>query len=206
LKSNLRNLLVLSFLLALTAVACGATEGELPSNLEERYKGMTDPGPSTLYGREGMTVQPFDLNNDNVADLWKLYTKEKENIDDAKETTKLARKEVDSNFDGKVDIWFHYNLLEALFKEEADSNFDGSIDLVSYYDKGRVVKRDVFIPGLLTPVAARHFREGVLYKVELDKNHDGLVERWEIYVEGKLAQVGHDSSGDGGLDYWESFD
>lgn len=205
-SKSLQTLSVLIFLVALLCASCGATENKLPANLDDHYKGMSDSGPSTLYSSEGMIVQPFDLSNDNIADLWKLYTKEQVNIDDAKETIKLVRKEVDTNFDGKVDIWFHYNLLEELFKEEADSNFDGSIDLVSYYDKGRIVKRDVFATGLLTPIATRHFREGVLYKVELDKNRDGLIERWEIYVEGKLAQIGHDSSGDGKLDYWESFD
>ncbi len=194
------------FALVLAVGACGSPDDAAERDHERRVRATRDPGPSDRFDNEGLIVRSFDLSNDDVADLWKIFSLKRENVDDVEPTLKLVRKEVDSNFDNVVDIWFHYNSQEKLYREEADTDFDGNFDMVSYYEKGRLMKRDLHKVGIEFPVAIRHFREGRLYKVEFDEDGNGAVERWEIYVEGRLTQVGHDVDGDGKVDYWNSFE
>ena len=50
------------------------------------------------------------------------------------EEGKLIREEIDSNFDGTVDIWVYLDGMYIL-KYEMDSDFDGAIDLVKDYQQ-----------------------------------------------------------------------
>ena len=200
--------LMLPLLVIALLVGCsGADEESKASHSELMAKtmtGMYNPGPSDRFDNEDNPIQPFDLNGDQAADLWKIFLVV-EHKDEEDTSLRLIRKEVDTNFDEKVDLWFHYNSTEQLFLEEADSNFDGAVDLVSYYESGRLVKRETFLPEQSTPAAIKSYKEGRLYKVELDENHDGLIERWEIYADGRLLQIGRDVNGDGKVDYWDNF-
>jgi len=188
---------------------CGSDEearrkAEQAEDLRLRTQGMQDPGVSDRFDNEGLKVDAFDLSGDNVADLWKLYRVEKK-VDDPEPTLKLVRKEVDTNFDGEVDLWFLYNEQEALYREDADTNFDGNIDLIEYYEDGRIVKREVFKGGGETPTAVKHYRGGRLVRIERDDDKNGNVDRWEIYAAGQLVQIGRDTDGDGKVDFWNDF-
>jgi hypothetical protein len=48
----------------------------------------------------------------------------------------LIRQEVDTNFDGRIDVWVY--LHEGLYIESyrRDSDYDGEIDLVKEYGSG----------------------------------------------------------------------
>jgi len=196
--------LILTLVALMGLAACGGAEVEEKKRVAKQD--MIDPGPSTRYSTEGLEIESADVHDQGQASIWKIYSNKKENIDDADKTKKLVRKEVDSNGDAEVDVWFHYNSLEKLFKEEADTDFNEHIDLISYYEDGRVVKRERYEMGRDTPVSTRFFREGQLYKVEIDTNGDGNVDRWEIYQGMLLTQIGLDVDNDGRVDQWQARD
>lgn len=205
-------IILLGILIPLGIAACGSDEAAKKSRSERNEKikglgGMVDPGPSKRFQEEdeNYIVRSFDINNDNTADLWKLFDHSLEHADDNQATMKLKRKEVDSNFDGEVDMWLFYNDQERLMREEADANFDGDIDLIERFEKGRVVQRELFKPGRDKPRARKRYREGRLYMIELDVDDDGTFDRWEVFYEGRLTQVGHDSNNDEEVDYWEDY-
>jgi hypothetical protein len=52
------------------------------------------------------------------------------------ERGQLIRQEVDTNFDGRIDVWVY--LHEGLYIKsyERDSDYDGEIDLVKEYGSG----------------------------------------------------------------------
>lgn len=186
--------------------ACGAAEAQRREALEGARSGtLVDRGPSDRYPTEGLLVDAFDLSGDNTADLWKLQASVRERADDPEPRLRLVRKEVDSNFDGEVDIWFHYNARELLVRQESDADFDGTIDLVEYYEAGHIVRREVFRDGSSVPSAVRHYREGRLIKIESDSDGNGTIDTWEIYSLGQLVQVGHDRDGDGKVDFWDDY-
>ncbi len=199
----------LGWVCLLLLVACGsgcaAEESRPGDELARKVRGMRDPGPSTRFDNTGLQVQSFDLNGDGVADLWKIFSDVRENIDDVRNTVRLVRKEVDSNFDGEVDLWFHYNMQESLHREEADTTFNGHVDMVSCFEKGRLVRREIYHPDFEYPVAVKSYRDGRLTKIERDRNGDGITDLWEIYDHGRLVQVGHDQVGNGRVDYWENY-
>lgn len=194
-------------LFALSLVACGSSE-ELSKDDDPNKLliGMRDEGPSDRYEIKDLLVRPFDLSRDNSADLWKIYSVSKENVDDEEDTVRLLRKEVDSNLDGRVDLWFIYNHQERLIREEADYDFDGYVDVISHFEKGRLQQREIYKRGSSSPCQVKSYRDNTLFKVENDPNCDGVVERWELFDQGRLVQVGHDVDKDGRVDYWDSYD
>src|SRR3954469_5894901 len=68
-------------------------------------------------------VTEFDLNGDKKPDVW-TYTIEAKGAD-GKPYEKLVRKELDINWDGKVDISRNYDDHEQIEREALDLDFDG---------------------------------------------------------------------------------
>jgi hypothetical protein len=64
---------------------------------------------------------------------------------------RLAHVEKDTRGEGKINFWIHYDTndsKEIIIKDETDMNGDGVADLWTYYENGRVVRRDVSALGL----------------------------------------------------------
>ena len=64
---------------------------------------------------------------------------------------RLATVERDSSGGGRADLWIFYDAQrdgEIVLKEERDLNSDGIPDLWSYFENGRLVRRDVSAVGL----------------------------------------------------------
>ncbi len=199
---------ILPFLFLLPS--CSSDDGNQENpELMRRLLGMYDPGPSKLFKNEEMTINAFDLNNDGTADMWKILRPTQKHID-SKSTSQLARKEVDSNFDGHVDVWLIYNDSEQLKEQLSDTDFDTKIDQRDFFEKGQVVQREIYgdgyiIDGNTAPKAKKHYKNGNLYKIEHDTNADLKPDRWEIFLDGRLTQVGYDKDNDGRVDYWDDF-
>jgi hypothetical protein len=52
---------------------------------------------------------------------------------------------------GRPDLWIYYDTArdgEVMTKEERDLNGDGIVDLWTYFENGRMVRRDVSAVGL----------------------------------------------------------
>lgn len=64
---------------------------------------------------------------------------------------RLTRVERSTRADGKINLWTQYDPAkdaEVVLKEEWDLNGDGGVDVWSYYENGRLVRRDVSATGL----------------------------------------------------------
>jgi hypothetical protein len=70
--------------------------------------------------------EEFDDNYDKVMDTFYYYDK-----------GALVREEIDSNNDGKIDIWVYMYSSVYIAKYAADTDFDGKIDKVIDYTKNK---------------------------------------------------------------------
>jgi len=211
---------LITSLVVITASACGGSNDNSDTEVQSiinRLRGITDPGPSQRFQLdEDHTWDPFDLNNDGVADMWKIYApaEVKEDEEEAalpsaddEPPVRLVRKEVDTNFDNKVDIWFVYDEKEVLKQQVSDADFDGVVDFREFYEEGRISLRESFDKRSDTkPTVKKFFTNGKLTKIEFDNEPDGKTDRWEIYQDSELKQVGFDNDGDGQIDYWRAYD
>jgi len=123
------------------------------------------------------TVTEFDLNGDKKADVW-TYTITVKG-EDGKDVERVSRKELDINWDGKVDISRNYDEREQISREALDLDFDGKVDQVNYYEKGKLVRK------------------------ERDTNGDGKIDYWEYWEGDQVDRIGVDLDGDGNVDKWQ---
>ncbi|MFK7929233.1 MAG: hypothetical protein AB8H79_13655 [Myxococcota bacterium] len=113
-----------------------------------------------------------DLNNDGTPDTKSWY-------DDA---GLLTLEEMDQDFDGRVDLWDHYQDTNAdkvpeRVSSERDSDYDGKADIFTFY------------------------RDGVPVRKERDTNADGQIDAWEKFdSQGKVVKSGRDTDFDGSVD------
>ena len=135
----------------------------------------------SLCDTTGKQVQTFDLNQDNVPDVWKLYATVEE---DGAKLDVLTCKQVDYDHDGKKDYVAIYNKTGEIVAEEFDFTFDGHFDAREHYDK----------------------KGGKIYMVERDLDHNKNPDTWEKYdADGNLESVERDRNGDGKPDLWEQY-
>ena len=144
-------------------------------------------------------VREFDLNGDRVPDVWKIHVR---GTSGKEADLVLVRKEIDVNFDGRVDVWQYFDEQGRVGKDEMDVDFDSRIDVVTFYDKGQVVRREINAEFDGPPDVYKHYDEGVLVRIERDSDNDGRIDTWEYYEGGALARVGQDRDGDGEAETW----
>jgi antitoxin component YwqK of YwqJK toxin-antitoxin module len=145
-------------------------------------------------------VTEFDLNGDKTPDVWTYTAKTK--TDDGKELDRVVRKDLDINWDGKVDISRTYDEREQISKEALDLDFDGKIDQVNYYEKGVVVRKERDLTSGGKPSLWLFYEKGKLVRKERDTNNDGKVDFWEYWEADQVDRYGEDLDGDGNVDKW----
>ena len=202
---------IAGILAALALSGCGSsgTQGAQKLNFVEQNENLR-------FDNTDVKRQVFDVNHDGQVDLWKFYAYKKLDDVEGPGDLLLIRKELDLNFDGRIDRIMYYNQKEELVSEEIDTNFDGTIDRIHHYDKAILVSTEFFqsegnrvaIDGVNNPTVypnmVRFFRNGKMTREEPDAEGDGLRERYVLFdVEGKISQIGHDDDGDGVVEYWE---
>lgn len=73
---------------------------------------------AVLVSRSGNKIhEAMDFNHDGLMDDFYIY-----------ENNVLKREEIDSNYDGKIDIWIYLNRGVYIRMWERDTDFDGVID------------------------------------------------------------------------------
>lgn len=146
---------------------------------------------------DGMILQSIDLDNDTRPDVYNTFQPR------TGAPRLLVRKEIDLNYDGKVDQITYYNDQGQIEREEIDRNFDGQFDWTDHYqDNVRVMsevdsdgdgKMDVF-----------SYYEGSpprITRKERDTNGDNLIDVWERFDDkGVVTRTGRDIDGDGKMD------
>ena len=144
----------------------------------------------------GKQVVVADTNQDKKPDVTKLY-------ENKANSQVLACKQVDLNYDGRVDIVYHYDQVGMISFEEFDLDFDGRFDLWTYYQGGKKVREEMDTNYDRRPDFTKYFENDRMVRIERDTNNDGRVDEWQYYENGKLDRIGYDSSGGGRADKWD---
>jgi hypothetical protein len=95
---------------------------------------------------------------------------------------------------------------KVLVCREVDTNLDGYKDVArTYSDEGQAKKEiaDTNYDGKID--TWNLFAQGRLAEVHMDHNYDGEPDEWKIYSEGKLIRVRRDSNYDKRADVWEMY-
>lgn len=119
---------------------------------------------------------------------------------------RLERLEYDSNGDRRYDIVAHHRGAKLPHLLEVDADFDGRIDRWEDYDTaGRLVKVGIARrdrgPDVWTyPGPGDHPA-----KREYDEDHDGKIERVELYRAGRVTRAELDGDRNGRPDRWQTW-
>ena len=176
------------------ASACGGGGGkEVRRGADMAVLGVEPAGP-------GMEIERFDLNGDGKPDVWKVYRVTEE--DDSKQRV-LVRKDMDLNWDGRLDLRQHLDESGRVVKEEMDLDFDGHVDAVAYYEEGQLVRKEMDLTFDGRPDVFRYYEGGKLVRKERVVGNRGRVGIWEYYRNGHLTRVARDLDGDGKPDQFE---
>lgn len=166
----------------------GAGEGEqVAENIRQKQSGDEK-------------VTEYDLNKDNKPDVW-TYTVTAKNAE-GKDVERVTRKELDINWDGKVDISRQYDEKEQISREALDLDFDGKVDEVIFYEKGLVVRKERDLSSAGRPSLWVFYEKGLIVRKERDTNGDGKVDYWEYWENNQVDRIGEDLDGDGNVDKW----
>jgi hypothetical protein len=191
----------LALLPALALAACGET----PKHAEMVSTGSNVPsGPAvdrSKCSETGKNVVTADTNRDQKPDVWKYF----QTVDiGGQKTDVLTCKQVDLNYDGKIDLVTYYDDKGAqITMDEADLDFDGKFDMTVYYVNGKKVREELDTNFNQQPDVWKYYENEKLVRIERDTNGDGKVDEWQYYEGGKLDRIGYDSTGTGKVDKWD---
>jgi len=233
-KNFLKIVVVFSSLVQLTA--CGgskeqtkaADKAEGAEKSPETGAAAGNAAPVQVETDGNTMIERVDINNDGKPDVFKFYrladmsaptpapteegkdAKEAKVVKSAKRT--LIRKEMDINFDQRLDIVEYYEGdagKEQKVREELDLDFDGRVDSTNHYKDGNLtlVEQDLGFDGKVD--TWKYFQMTTtddgkpinrLVERRRDTNGDGVVDVWEYYTKGNLVKVGKDTNADGAPD------
>jgi hypothetical protein len=194
-----RHLSLLLVLGVAGALGACASKQQTPTGTAATIQGGIKVDPTRCDPR-GKQVVTADTNQDKKVDVTKLY--EVRDKGGQKEQI-LACKQVDINYDDKVDIVYHYDQAGTLSFEEFDLDFDNRYDLWTYYQAGVKIReeKDMNYDGRADYTEI--YEGGKKARVERDSNYDGKIDQWEYYENDKLDRIGYDTSGAGRADKWD---
>lgn len=145
-------------------------------------------------------VVETDTNKDKKPDVW-TYTITVKGPD-GNDVERISRKDLDINWDGKIDIARQYDDKEQISREAWDLDFDGKVDQVIFYEKGIPVRKERDLNSSGKPSLWLYYEKGQLVRKERDTNGDGKVDYWEYWENNQVDRVGEDLDGDGNVDKW----
>ena len=149
-------------------------------------------------------IEKYDLNGDGKDDVWKHFVRVGDKkVPREKRTRLLAKKELDLNHDGTVDMSIHYNKFGEVVREVMDHDFDGKTDAVDYYLDGKQYKREVKLNFQQQTSVWRFYEDDKLVRKEKDTTGNGKPDLFEFYENEKLVRIGYDKNGDGKADYYD---
>jgi len=115
---------------------------------------------------------------------------------------------VDVNNDGKPDIRRVYDGTREVCRI-SDLNHDGKPDMFEYYDTNGQLRRreaDYDDNGIVNSIEI--YENGKLVRAELDTTNQGRIDTWDTFDpgSGKRIKRERDSTGDGRVDQWWTYD
>lgn len=187
--------ILLGWLCAVAGFGCATTA---QTKAEDGAEVLAEGIRRKKAGNEKVTE--YDLNGDKKPDVWSYSITAKDA--GGKDVDRLVRKELDLNWDGKVDISRIYDEREQIVQEALDMDFDGKVDQVNFYEKGVIVRKERDMLAAGRPTSWLFFEKGRLVRKEKDTNNDGKVDYWEYWEGDQVDRVGEDLDGDGNVDKW----
>jgi hypothetical protein len=146
----------------------------------------------------GLVEQLIDINGDEQADVFNFFRER------SKAARLLVRKEVDLNWDGKVDVRTWFDEDGQIEKEEMDGDFDDRVDWVDHYKGGRRVMSEIDTDYNGSLDLFKYYDNGTLRRKERDTTGDGRIDFWEyIDPNGQVLRTGRDLDADGVMDVRE---
>ena len=179
-------------LASLVLLVSGCATTGAGKNKEDEYHDPVEISEDT----EGFKTVKLDLNGDKTGDVTNYIR-----VGDGSETARLVRKEIDLNFDGKVDIiqiWKD----GAMVQEQIDADFDGQMEWTDFYSEGERIRAEWDTQFDGQPDIIRYYESGKLSKLEMDTSGDQVMDYWEYYEDGVMQRSGKDTDGDGKIDQW----
>lgn len=129
----------------------------------------------------------YDLNRDKATDVREVYEK-----------GVLVCREIDLNFDGRMDLFRYYDSKGIPKQEEIDLDKDGRIDIVTYFDNsGKEIRQEFDTNYDNKTDVWRYFSQGKIEKIVRDIDYNGKGDVWTICKEGKPVVMKLDINGDG---------
>jgi len=225
-----RRFATFAFMLASCTVvaACGSAQDTTKSADKAAGEGSVDPVQMETDGNTA--VERIDVNDDQKPDVFKYFrlvetaaaespaTPEGQAANVRAKRKVLVRKELDVNFDQRIDIVEYYKgeaSKEIKVKEEMDLDFDGKVDSTYHYTDGNVtlIEQDLGFDGKTDTWKYYQLTTGEdgkainrLIERRRDTSNDGKVDVWEFFTKGALAKVGTDTNGDGTPDQFTRVD
>lgn len=131
---------------------------------EEATKGDSNVDTWSYFKDGKLVRREVDSKNQGQPDTFYYYDNEKIAREERDQTGqgrvsyrgfyqngRLAKVEEDTTDHGRPDRWIYYDTTkdgEVVLKEERDLNGDGAVDLWTYFENGRMVRRDLSATGL----------------------------------------------------------
>jgi hypothetical protein len=115
---------------------------------------------------------------------------------------------VDVNNDGKPDIRRVYDGAHEVCRI-SDLNHDGKPDMFEYYDKtGQLRRREADYDDDAFVNSIEIYENGKLVRAEIDTTNQGKIDTWDTYDPntGKRIKRERDATGDGRVDQWWTYD
>ena len=227
-RSRFSHSLALASFVAALLPACGGSQADTKpvapaatAPTEEERNAVAQP-VQTEADANG-AIERIDVNGDHKPDVFKFYRNvEVAGADpSAAKTIKrvLVRKELDVNFDQRIDIVEFYEGDPTSVwktKEEFDLDFDGRVDETRHYDKAgnvTLIELDLGFDGKTDTWSYFQLTQNEegkpinrLVERRRDTTGDGAVDVWEYYTKGVIVKIGTDSNGDGTPDQFQRVD
>lgn len=204
-RAGIERLLMVAVPVAITAlVACGgpsANKGGAKEKPKAVASGAFKNASRCDANQPGRELSYHDLSGSGRPDMVEVigYAKDSAGISEGKPLCM----ELDTNRDGTLDLLRVFDDKGQIESEEADRNYDGKADIWIHYEKGLVAKQDFDTQFKGTADEYHYYRDGKLKRVERDRNGDGKVDVWEFYLaDGRLERMGVDLDFNGKVDVW----
>lgn len=185
-----------------------------PARVETSVHYLEERDIHRSFTEEGLLLEQFDINRDGVIDNFSYSQPlsrhgEELSVEELAEFTptslpdyRLVRRELDINFDGKIDFIRHYDVRGGIDKDEVDTNYNGIVDRVVRYSNGIITRREIDADEDGYFEERRHFVKGQIFRIEKDTTGNGQPDYWQFYEEGVLTRAGFDTDGDRVIDQW----
>ena len=131
-----------------------------------------------------LNLLKYDSTSKGVIDTW-CYM----------DGSRVIRIDIDTDGDGKVDRWEHYDAAQRLEKVGISTRHDGVEDAWQFLnDDGSIARVEISLrrDGKVTRV--EHYEHGRLLSAEEDDDEDGRMDKWETYEGERLASVAFDTT------------